>query len=148
MTKSKASFSKKEKEKEKQKKRKEKAEKKEERKSTSNKGKGLEDMLAYVDEYGVISSSPPDLSKKKSVKRDDIQISIPKSEHRKADERNSGTVTFFNSEKGFGFIIDAESQEKIFVHVSGLVDEVQENDKVTYKKEYTPRGISAVDVRK
>jgi len=148
MAKSKATFNKKEKEKQKQKKRKEKAEKREERKLTSNKGKNFDEMFAFVDEYGVISSTPPDLTKKKQIKKEDIQISIPKHEKRSEDERRRGVVSFYNNDKGFGFIKDDISKERIFVHASELKEEVKENDIVTFKAEYSHRGMTAVDVRK
>lgn len=57
-----------------------------------------------------------------------------------------GTVKFFNSTKGFGFI-ECQEGNDIFVHVSGLVDEIRDNDRVTYKQEQGKRGMNAVDVR-
>ncbi|MGQ1910529.1 cold-shock protein [Marinifilum sp. N1E240] len=58
-----------------------------------------------------------------------------------------GTVKFFNESKGFGFIKPADSSEDIFVHVSGLVDEIQDNDKVEYDVEKGRKGLNAVNVR-
>jgi CspA family cold shock protein len=58
----------------------------------------------------------------------------------------SGTVKFFNETKGFGFISPDESNQDIFVHVSGLVDEVRENDKVTFDVEQGRKGPNAVNV--
>ena len=58
-----------------------------------------------------------------------------------------GTVKFFNDSKGFGFIVDDESGKEHFVHVSGLVDEVKENDKVNYDLEEGRKGLNAVDVK-
>ena len=58
-----------------------------------------------------------------------------------------GTVKFFNDSKGFGFIVDQETEKEIFVHVSGLVDEVKENDEVTYDVAEGRKGPNAVDVR-
>ncbi len=57
-----------------------------------------------------------------------------------------GTVKFFNETKGFGFISPDESNQDIFVHVSGLVDEVRENDKVTFEVEQGRKGPNAVNV--
>ena len=149
MAKSKESFSKKEKQKLKQKKRKEKAEKKEERKANSGKGKGLDDMIAYVDEHGRLSSTPPDPASRKKVNSEDIQISVPKQENiEPGDDLRKGTITFFNDSKGYGFIKDHVSQESIFVHLSGLIDEVRENDVVTFKVEKGHKGLSAVEVKK
>jgi cold shock protein len=59
----------------------------------------------------------------------------------------NGTVKFFNSAKGFGFITVEETGEEVFVHVTGLKDEVRENDKVTFTLEQGRKGLNAVDVR-
>lgn len=58
----------------------------------------------------------------------------------------NGTVKFFNSEKGFGFI-KAENGEEIFVHASGLIDEIRENDQVEYDIQEGKKGLNAVKVR-
>jgi len=57
-----------------------------------------------------------------------------------------GTVKFFNETKGFGFITPSDSSEDIFVHVSGLVDEIRENDQVQYDEERGRKGMNAVNV--
>lgn len=57
-----------------------------------------------------------------------------------------GTVKFFNSEKGFGFITPDNSKEDIFVHTSGLIDEIRENDKVSFETERGKKGMNAVNV--
>jgi CspA family cold shock protein len=58
-----------------------------------------------------------------------------------------GTVKFFNEEKGFGFIKPSNSSEDIFVHSSGLIDEIRENDKVEYNEERGKKGMNAVNVK-
>ena len=58
-----------------------------------------------------------------------------------------GTVKFFNNSKGFGFITPADSSEDIFVHVSGLIDDVRENDKVQFDVEEGKKGLNAVNVK-
>ena len=58
-----------------------------------------------------------------------------------------GTVKFFNQSKGYGFIKDSETEEEYFVHVSGLVDEVRENDKVSYELTEGKKGLNAVNVK-
>ena len=58
-----------------------------------------------------------------------------------------GTVKFFNESKGFGFIKPDDSSEDIFVHSTGLVDEIRENDKVEYDSERGKKGMNAVNVR-
>ena len=61
---------------------------------------------------------------------------------------NIGTVKFFNDTKGFGFIKDDNSNTEYFVHVSGLVDEVRENDKVTYELQEGRKGLNAINVKR
>jgi CspA family cold shock protein len=58
-----------------------------------------------------------------------------------------GTVKFFNETKGFGFIKPADGSQDIFVHVSGLIDEIRENDKVTYEVQNGKKGLNAVNVK-
>ena len=58
-----------------------------------------------------------------------------------------GTVKFFNDSKGFGFIQPENGEKDIFVHVSGLQDEIRENDKVSYEVENGRKGLNAVNVR-
>jgi cold shock protein len=58
-----------------------------------------------------------------------------------------GTVKFFNEAKGFGFIKPTNSNTDIFVHSSGLIDEIRENDKVEYEEERGKKGMNAVNVK-
>jgi cold shock protein len=58
-----------------------------------------------------------------------------------------GIVKFFNETKGFGFIRPTDSSEDIFVHSSGLIDEVRENDKVEFEQERGKKGMTAVKVK-
>jgi len=60
---------------------------------------------------------------------------------------NTGTVKFFNESKGFGFIVDNSSKEEIFVHVTGLIDNIREGDVVNYNTERGKKGMNAVDVK-
>ena len=57
-----------------------------------------------------------------------------------------GTVKFFNNTKGFGFIKPSDSSEDIFVHSSGLIDQIRENDTVNYEVEQGKKGLNAVNV--
>jgi CspA family cold shock protein len=57
-----------------------------------------------------------------------------------------GRVKFFNESKGFGFITPSNSNTDIFVHVSGLIDEIRENDEVTYEEQMGRKGLNAVQV--
>ncbi len=141
-------FSKKEREKKKAKKQLDKKEKAEDRKNSATKGKGLEDMMAYVDENGNITSTPPDPTKKKKISVDDIQIGVPKQEDIVEEIERNGSVTFFNDSKGYGFIRDLQSQESVFVHINALSEPVKEGDKVTFEIERGPKGLTAVKVKK
>jgi cold shock CspA family protein len=148
MDRSQGSFNKKEKEKKKLKKRQDKEKKKEERRASGDKEKSEDEMIAYVDAYGNISSTPPDPSQKKKINAADIQIGVPKREAiDPADLIRKGTVTFFNDSKGFGFIQDHESQERVFVHVNSLESPIKENDQVTFETERSPKGVNAVRVK-
>jgi CspA family cold shock protein len=60
---------------------------------------------------------------------------------------NKGTVKFFNESKGFGFITDGDSKNEYFVHVSGLNDQVRENDEVTFDLQDGRKGLNAVNVK-
>ena len=78
---------------------------------------------------------------------DDIILGIPKKEEGEAEDPiRKGKVSFFDSSKGFGFIVDSDNQEKYFTHVSGLIDEIAENDKVTFELEKGMKGMNAVKV--
>ena len=149
MSKPKQTSGKKDREKQKQRNRKEKEQRKEERKANSNKGKGMESMMAYENEFGQLTSTPPDPSRKKAISIDDIQISTPKQKPADpADAFRKGTVTFFNDSKGYGFIKDQDSQESIFVHINQVDGEIKENDKVAFEVEMGNKGPTAVRVKK
>ncbi len=60
---------------------------------------------------------------------------------------NNGTVKFFNTSKGFGFIKEDGSEKEIFVHVSGLIDQIKENDMVIYDVKEGKKGLNAVNVK-
>lgn len=142
-------FSKKEREKKKFKKQLDKKEKAEERKANSSKGKSLDDMMAYIDENGNITSTPPDPNKKRITNAEDIQIGTPKQEDLPAaDPNRKGVVAFYNESKGYGFIKDLASQESIFVHANSLTEAIRENDKVSFETEQGPKGLSAIKVKK
>ncbi len=148
MARAQETFGKKEREKKRLKKKEEKQKKKEERKANST-GGGLENMLVYVDEYGQLTDTPPDPSKKIKIDAEDIVIGVPKKEEQEAEDPiRKGKVSFFDSSKGFGFIIDSENQEKYFVHVSGVLETIEENDKVSFELERGQKGMNAVRVKK
>ncbi|HPD52359.1 MAG: cold-shock protein [Bacteroidota bacterium] len=59
----------------------------------------------------------------------------------------NGKVKFFNNAKGFGFIVEEGTQQEIFVHVTGLKDQIRDNDNVTFEVEQGRKGPNAVNVR-
>ena len=141
-------WNKKEREKKKQQEKREKAEKKQERKDNAKKGQSLDDMLAYLDENGNLSSKPPDPRKKINVKLEDIEIGVPKHVPLNPEDLiRKGIVTFFNDAKGYGFIKDVETQESVFVHINSLTEEIREHNKVTFEVEMGPKGSNAVNVK-
>jgi len=150
MAKSQQTYSKREKEKKRLKKREEKQKKKEARKLESKEnGPGIQ--FAYVDHDGNLTDTPPDPSKKINIDASTIEIGVPKrddSDIEEFDPVRNGKVSFFDTSKGFGFIIDTENQEKYFTHVSGLIDEIAENDKVSFELEKGMKGMNAVRVKK
>ena len=139
---------KKEKTKKKIQKRKDKEEKAEMRKSNSDKGKSLEDMMAYVDENGNISDTPPDPRKRKVINSEEIELGVPKRVDTEEEVLRTGVVTYFNDSKGYGFIKDLKTQESIFVHANDLSSPVQEKDKVSFEVANGKRGPAAVSVKK
>ena len=108
----------------------------------------LDDMIAYVDENGMITDTPPDPATKTKTKAEDIEISVPKMDDSlKADPIRRGRLTFFNDSKGYGFIRDAMTQESIFVHVNEFQDDIMEGNMVSYEIEKGPKGPAAVRVK-
>jgi cold shock CspA family protein len=148
MAKSSQSWNKREREKQKQKERQEKADRKADRKQQGSSGGNLEDMMAYIDENGNITATPPDPMKKREVKLEDIVIGVPKqSEMEAEDPVRIGTVAFFNQAKGFGFIKDKLSQESVFVHINNILEPIQEGNRVSFEVEMGHKGPSAVRVK-
>ncbi|MDX1349940.1 MAG: cold shock domain-containing protein [Putridiphycobacter sp.] len=60
---------------------------------------------------------------------------------------NKGTVKFFNESKGFGFITEEGTNKEHFVHISGLIDEIRENDQVEFELQEGKKGLNAVNVK-
>jgi cold shock CspA family protein len=130
-----------------EKKRKEKEQKRAKKKSESKKS-SFEDMIAYVDEFGMISSTPPDPNKKTVIVAENIELKITKNAPENApDFVRKGVITFFNDSKGYGFIRDLESNQSIFVHVNNLLEPVTENNIVIFEIGRGPKGLSAMKVK-
>ncbi len=119
-----------------------------ERKATK-KEQSLEDMMAYIDENGNLSTTPPDPSKKKTFSADEIEIGVPQQREPEPGELiRKGTVTFFNSAKGFGFIKDSETGESVFFHQNDLTEPVAEGNRLQFEVEPGARGPVAVNIKK
>ncbi len=148
MGRSQETFNKKEVRNKKEKKRKEKEKKKLARKE-GEKSSSLDDMIAYVDENGNITDTPPDPTvKKKETKLEDIEISIPKRDaSQELDPIRKGIVSFFNDSKGYGFIKDSETSESVFVHINNTLEEIKEGNVVIFEVEMGQKGPTAVNVK-
>ena len=120
--------------------------KKKESKKLSGSSNSFEDMIAYVDENGMITSTPPaDDIRKEEINPDEIVIATPKKEEEEPVILR-GRVEFFNVAKGFGFIKDLAGVEKYFFHVNNAVSEIAENDIVTFDLERGLKGMNAVNI--
>ncbi len=137
------SFNKRELEKKKEQKRKEKLQRKEERKAGGV--SSFDDMIAYVDENGFITDTPPDPTKKQEIDLEDIEVSTPKKEEIE-DPILRGRVEHFNTEKGYGFIKNLSGVDKYFFHISNAPAEIAEGNTVTFELERGDRGMNAVKI--
>lgn len=137
------SFNKRENEKKKQQKRLEKQKRKDEKKVF---GKGsMDDMIAYVDENGMITSTPPNMQDREEIDMDEIQISVPKKEEEEVQIRK-GRVDYFSSSKGYGFIKDLRSGDKYFFHISNAPEDIEEQSIVSFDLEKGNKGMNAVNI--
>ena len=120
--------------------------KRKEEKKLSPKANSLDDMIAYVDENGMITSTPPTENiKKEEIKQEEIVISTPKKE-KEVPTVMKGRVEFFNTSKRFGFIKDLSGTEKYFFHVNNVMADISENDIVTFDLERGIKGMNAVNI--
>lgn len=145
MGRSKETFGKKEVRNKKLKKRKDKEKRKLEKKEQGK--QNLDDMIAYVDENGMISSTPPDPTNKTEVDIESIEIAIPKKEHVEEDIIRHGKITKFDHSKGYGFIVDSQTQDSVFLHINDCLEEVDEGDKVEFETERGVKGLKAIKVK-
>jgi cold shock CspA family protein len=148
MSRSQETYNKKEVRNKKEKKRKDKEKKRLDRRENASEGKSFDDMIAYVDENGRLTSTPPDPLMKRKVNAEDIEISVPRT-NASAPENNvrRGIVSFFNESKGYGFIRDLDNQQSVFVHINDFVDSITEQNRVTFEIEMGHKGPRAVNVK-
>lgn len=147
MGKSQESYNKKEVRKKKEKKRKEKEKKRIEKKEESEGKSSFDDMIAYVDDHGNITSTPPDPEEKEEINAEDIEVSVSKKDDMEDDPIRKGVVSFFNDDKGFGFIRDMETNESVFVHANNLEEPIKENNIVNFEVQEGPKGLAAYNVK-
>jgi len=146
MGRSQESFQKKEVRNKKEKKRKEKEAKRLAKRDNDSKN-SLDDMIAYVDENGVIMTTPPDESNKTEIKVEDIQVSVPRGENETEETVKTGVVSYFNEPKGYGFIKDINTKFDYFFHVNNLLENVKEGNQVLFEIENGQRGPTAVKIQ-
>ena len=108
--------------------------------------KSLDDMIMYVDANGNFTETPPDPTLKEEIEIEDIAISVSKREDVEEEIERTGTVTFFNDDKGFGFIKDTVSGESVFVHINNTLEPIKENNLVKFEVEMGTQGPVAVKV--
>ncbi len=146
MARSKESFGKKEVRNKQAKKRKEKAERRLQKKEQKASGKGDDDMFAYVDEFGVISSTPP-------VPRTEEELALEQKKYERntnflvAGNSGSGTITKLFMQKGFGFITDKDTNESLYMHLNDCIDKVNVGDQVSYIIEKGVKGFKAQEIK-
>ncbi len=141
-----ASFNKRELEQRKESKRKKKQQKKDDRKSGTG-SRSFEDMIAYVDENGLIVDSPPDAAQKNEIDATTIEVSVPKKSETEEDRMLKGRVEYFSASKGYGFIKDSAGAEKYFFHVNNTLEPVAEHDTVTFELMRGNKGMNAVNIK-
>jgi cold shock CspA family protein len=122
--------------------------KKKELRSQSGSSDNFDSMIAYVDEYGNPTDTPPDPTKKIVVDASTIEIGVSRRTEPDVPAIRKGRVDYFDDSKGFGFIKEIGTQEKFFVHVKGLLQEVKEGDIVEFEIERGMKGLNAVRVKK
>ena len=147
MAKSQQTFNKLEKEKKRLKKREDKRKKMLARKEAKANGEYVVNEFVYVDYNGNFTDTPPDPAEKERINAENIVVGVPKKEEVKTSGF-IGKVNFFDHSKGFGFIIDPETQEKYFVHVSECLEEISEGDKVQFDTFKGAKGLNASKVKK
>jgi len=103
-------------------------------------------MIAYVDENGLITDTPPNTENKTKINVEDIEVSVPTKE-KIEDTILKGRIEHFNDEKGYGFIKHLASVEKYFFHINNCQDDIKEGNIVLFELERGTRGMNAVNVR-
>ena len=146
MAKSQQTFNKLEREKNKAKKREEKRKKMQARKEARARGELKQDEFVYVDHLGNFRDTPPDPEEREEINLESIQISTNKKIDN--DVKYSGKVTFYEPDKGYGFIKNSISQDSYFFHFSECPDPLDVGDKVEFDLAKGEKGMNAVKINK
>jgi cold shock CspA family protein len=105
-------------------------------------------MIAYVDEFGRITSTPPETTEKEEINPEDIQVSVPKGSFNDAEDQVvKGIVSFFNEHKGYGFIRNLKNNQNIFVHIKNVEGKIKEGNRVTFEIGQGEKGPAALNVK-
>jgi len=107
--------------------------------------KSFAEMIAYVDEYGAITDTPPDHTKRINIELENIVISTPKKEDIE-DSPLNGRVEYFNTEKGYGFIKQTDSVESYFFHINNAPSFIKSGNIVSFELERGQKGFNAVRI--
>ena len=145
MAKSQQTFNKLEREKNKAKKREEKRKKMQARKEARERGELKQDEFVYVDHLGNFTDTPPDPAEKEEISLESINLGAAKNQGN--DEKLQGKVTFYDSDKGFGFIKNLLTQESYFFHFSECKDTLDVGNKVEFDTVRGEKGLNAVNVK-
>lgn len=136
------SFGKKDREKKKRKKREEKAE----RKAMRREEDAGSDIM-YIHPDGSFHETPPDLTNVVEIAAENIVLGAQNNIDVEEDPVRHGKVSFFNHDKGFGFIVDSGNNESVFTHIDSCIDDITENDKVVFEMKKGPKGMMAFNVQ-
>jgi len=145
MGRSRETFGKKEVRNKKLKKRKEKEKRRLEKREQGR--QSIDEMIAYVNADGVITSTPPDLTQKEEIDVESIEIGVPKKESLEEEGIHEGIVTKFDNSKGYGFIADSIAKESVFFHISDCADSFKTGDKVKFDAKKGFNGMRAKNVK-
>ena len=138
-------YNKRENEKKKQARRAEKQKKKEDRKLLG-KANSFDDMIAYVDENGVLHTTPPEVGEREEIDASQIEVSVPRRSEPEEIVPFEGRVEYFDAAKGYGFIRNSDNGEKYFFHITQAPAAIAEGNRVTFELERGTRGMNAVRV--
>ncbi len=126
-------------------KRREKERRREERKLNNDKGKPFKEMFMYVDEFGRLVETPPSEEDQIEIELSEIQLGAAPLDVREI--KKTGTISFLNDEKGYGFISAKGGGENLFFHLSNCGHEVKKGNMVSYEVTKSARGFAAVDIQ-